>query len=144
MGLPIKLRHVPSRVAAGAFILNSGLGKRNLPDDAAAGLQGMAANAFPQLKTMSPKDFGKLVSTAEIALGSALLIPLVPTWLAALGLAGFSGSLLYMYTRTPGLTEEGSSIKPTQEGTGIAKDVFMLGIAGSLLVDELTSRTNRA
>jgi hypothetical protein len=139
MGLPIKLRHVPSRAAAGAFILNSGLGKRGLPDEAAAGLQGMAANAFPQLKQMSPKDFGKLVSTSEIALGAALLIPLVPTWLAALGLAGFSGSLLYMYTRTPGLTEEGSSVKPTQEGTGIAKDVFMLGMAGSMLVDELTS-----
>ena len=137
MGLPIKLRHVPGRLAAGAFILNSGLGKRNLPEDAAAGLQGMAANAFPQLKAMSPKDFGKLVSTSEIALGAALLVTLVPTWLAALGLGGFAGSLLYMYTRTPGLTEEGSSIKPTQEGTGIAKDVFMLGIAGSLILDSI-------
>ncbi|MPV38538.1 hypothetical protein [Georgenia subflava] len=140
MGLPVKLRHVPARLAAGAFILNSGLGKRGLPDEAAAGLQGMAANAFPQLKEMSPKDFGKLISTAEITLGAALLVPLVPTWLAALGLGGFASSLLYMYTRTPGLTEEGSSVKPTQEGTGIAKDVFMLGIAGTLLLDELTSR----
>lgn len=140
MGLPLKLRHVPSRVAAGAFILNSGLGKRGLTEEDAAGLQGLAANAFPQLKDLSPKDFGKLVSTGEIVLGAALLVPLVPTWLAAVGLAGFSGSLLYMYTRTPGLTEEGSSIKPTEAGTAIAKDVFMAGMAGSLLVDELTSR----
>lgn len=141
MGLPIKLRHVPARLAAGAFILNSGLGKRHLPDEAAAGLQGMAAHAFPQLKAMSAKDFGKLVSTAEMGLGAALLLPIVPTWLAALGLAGFSGSLLRMYVKTPGMTEEGS-VRPTQEGTAVAKDVFMLGIAGTLLLDELTSRNS--
>ncbi|WP_127130512.1 hypothetical protein [Georgenia sp. SYP-B2076] len=139
MALPIKLRHVPARAAAGAFILNSGLGKRHLPEEAAAGLQSMAVYAFPQFAHMSPKDFGKLVSTAEMALGAALLVPVVPTWLAALGLAGFSGSLLRMYTKVPGLTQS-DGIRPTAEGTAVAKDVFLAGIAGSLLVDELTSR----
>ncbi|MFD1504466.1 DoxX family membrane protein [Georgenia yuyongxinii] len=139
MGLPIKLRHVPARLAAGAFILNSGMGKRGMPDDGAAGLQQMAAHAFPQLKEMSPKDFGKLISTGEIALGVALLTPLVPTWLAALGLAGFSGGLLRMYTKVPGLTRS-DGIRPTADGNAIAKDVFLAGIAGTLLIDELTSR----
>jgi hypothetical protein len=139
MGLPIKLRHVPARLAAGAFILNSGWGKRGIPDDGAAGLQQMAAHAFPQLKEMSPKDFGKLISTAEIALGVALLTPIVPTWLAALGLAGFSGGLLRMYTAVPGLTMS-DGIRPTADGNAIAKDVFLAGIAGTLLLDELTSR----
>ncbi|UNX56444.1 hypothetical protein MF406_14545 [Georgenia sp. TF02-10] len=138
--MPIKLRHVPARLAAGAFILNSGLGKRNLPPEGAAGLQQMGANAFPQLKELSPQDFGKLIATTETALGAALLAPFVPTWLVALGLGGFSTALLRMYLRTPGLTAEGSRFRPSQEGTGIAKDVFMLGIAGTLLLDELTSR----
>ncbi|GAA4434263.1 hypothetical protein GCM10023169_41670 [Georgenia halophila] len=140
MGLPIKLSHVPIRAAAGSFILNAGLGKRELPEDSAAGMQSMGANAFPQLKDVSPNDFGKLLSTSEIALGSALLTPFVPSWLVGLGLAGFSGSLLRMYTKTPGLTEEGSKVKPTSEGTPIAKDVFLLGIALTLILDDLVSR----
>ena len=139
MGLPIKLRHLPPRLAAGAFILNSGLSKRDLDEESAAGLQGMAANAYPQLKEMSPQDFGKFVSTGETALGAALLLPIVPSWLAGLGLTAFSGSLLRMYLRTPGLTQE-DGIRPTGDGTSVAKDVFMLGIGLGLVVDALTSR----
>ena len=45
----MKLHHLPPRLAAGAFILNSGLGKRGADEEAAAGMQGMAAQAFPQL-----------------------------------------------------------------------------------------------
>ncbi|ROR72088.1 hypothetical protein [Bogoriella caseilytica] len=136
MGLPIKLSHVPVRLAAGAFILNAGLGKRNLPEEAAAGLQSSAAVAFPQLSEMEPADFGKLLSRSEIALGAALLTPFVPSWLAGLGLAGFSGSLLQMYLKTDGLTEE-DGIRPTSDGTPIAKDVWLLGIAVTLILDDL-------
>lgn len=139
MSFPLRLSHVPARLAAGAFILNSGLAKQELPEDAAAGLQQMGAHAFPQLKDLSAKDFGKLVSSSEIALGAALLLPIVPTWLAALGLAGFSGSLLRMYLKAPGMTQE-DSVRPTQDGNAIAKDVFMAGIAGTLLLDELMHR----
>ncbi|MFH5822340.1 hypothetical protein [Georgenia sp. AZ-5] len=139
MGLPIKLRHVPARAAAGAFILDSGLAKRGIPDEGAAGLQNMAAHAFPQLADMSAKDFAKLIAASEMALGAALLLPVVPTWLAALGLAGFSGALLRMYTKVPGLTMS-DGIRPTADGNAVAKDVFLAGIAGSLLLDELTSR----
>lgn len=139
MGLPIKLRHLPPRLAAGAYILNSGLGKRGLDEESAAGMQAMGANAYPQLKEMSPQDFGKLLSTGEIALGAALLAPIVPSWLAGLGLTAFSGSLLKMYLNTPGLTEE-DGVRPTSDGVPIAKDVFMLGIGLGLLVDALTSR----
>lgn len=139
MGLPIKLRHLPPRLAAGAYILNSGLGKRGLDEESAAGLQAMGANAYPQLKEMSPQDFGKLLSTGEIALGAALLAPIVPSWLAGLGLTAFSGSLLRMYLNTPGLTEE-DGVRPTNDGVPIAKDVFLLGIGLGLLVDAMTSR----
>lgn len=136
MGLPIKLNHVPVRLAAGAFILNAGLGKRNLPEEAAAGLQSSAAVAFPQLSEMEPADFGKLLSRSEIALGAALLTPFVPSWLAGLGLAGFSGSLLQMYLKAEGMTEE-DGIRPTSDGTPIAKDVWLLGIAVTLILDDL-------
>ncbi|SRR5690625_813676 len=134
MGLPIKLHHVPPRLAAGAFILNSGLNKRGLEGEAAAGMQQMAAQAIPQLKDMSPEDFGKLLSTGETALGAALLLPFVPSRLAGLGLAAFAAGLVRMYLKTPGMTEE-DGIRPTSDGTSLAKDVWLLGIGLGLVLD---------
>lgn len=131
----MKLSHVPLRLATGAFILNSGLSKRGLPSEAAEGLQGMAANAVPQVKSVEPKLFGQALSTGEIALGAALLTPFVPARLAGAALTAFSAGLLQMYLKTPGMTEEGSSFRPSQQGTAIAKDVWMLGTGLSLLID---------
>jgi hypothetical protein len=130
----MKPSHVPLRLATGAFILNSGLGKRQLPPDAAAGLQGMASLALPQASRMSPASFGKALSTAEIAVGAALLAPFVPPVLAGAALTAFSAGLLSVYLRAPGMREEGS-IKPTQEGTAVAKDVWLLGVGLALLMD---------
>ena len=45
----------------------------------------------------------------------------------------FSGGLVGMYLKTPGMREEGS-LAPTQDGTALAKDVWMLGIGASLLM----------
>src|SRR5690625_7840109 len=101
MGLPIKLHHVPPRLAAGAFILNSGLNKRGLEGEAAAGMQEMAGQAFPQLKDMSPEDFGKLLSTRETAPGASLLLPFVPSRLAGLGLSPLPAELVTTYSKTP-------------------------------------------
>ena len=136
----MKLSHVPLRLATGAFILNSGMSKRKLPPEAAEGLQGMAANAVPQVKSMDPKTFGQALSTGEMALGAALLTPFVPSALAGAALSAFSGGLLQMYLNTPGMTEEGSKVKPSQDGTAIAKDVWLLGTGLSLLIDGLSSR----
>ncbi|MCU1614246.1 MAG: hypothetical protein JWO98_1786, partial [Frankiales bacterium] len=47
---------------------------------------------------------------------------------------GFAGSLLAMYLRTPALHKP-DSIWPTPAGTGISKDVWMLGIGLGLLAD---------
>ncbi|ACQ81009.1 conserved hypothetical protein [Beutenbergia cavernae DSM 12333] len=135
------LRRIPPRVAAGAFILNSGLGKSSLDAETAAHLHAQAVRAFPQLKDIDPKEFGKLLSAAEIGLGGALLLPFVPSGLAGLGLAGFSGALLWMYHKTPGATVDG--VRPTPSGIGLAKDVFMLGIGLGLLVDVATTRKRR-
>lgn len=134
----MKLRHLPPRLATGAFILNSGLAKRDLDGSSAAGMQQMAANAFPQVTNIPPERFGKLLSRAEIGLGAALVLPFVPTWLAATGLTAFSGALLRMYLKTPGLTEA-DGVRPTKEGTPLAKDVFMFGSGLGLLLDVLTT-----
>src|SRR5690606_15704823 len=101
----MKLSHIPLRLATGAFILNSGLSKRNLPPEAAGTLQGMAANAVPRAKEMEPQVFGRTLSTGEIALGAALLTPFVPSALAGAALTAFGGGLVQMYLNTPGMTE---------------------------------------
>jgi len=139
MGLPMKLRHVPPRLAAGAFILSSGLDKRGLDEEQAAGLQEMGARAFPQLKNMSAKDFGKLLSTAEISLGAALLTPFLPSRLVGLGLTAFSAGLVRMYLRTPGATRE-DGIRPTPDGIGMAKDIWLVGIGLGLVLDGRAGR----
>lgn len=131
----MSLAAAPARLAAGLFILNSGLGKRNLPEEAAEGLRDMGSVGVPQVADIPAKDFGRYLSYAEMGLGAALLTPKVPGWMAGAALGAFSGGLLNMYRKTPGMTVDG--IRPTQEGTALAKDVFMLGIAGSLILDSI-------
>ena len=137
MGLPVKLRHVPQRMATGAFILNSGIGKLNADEETAAQLHGFAVGTYPFLARLKPRDFVKLLGGTEVALGSALLLPVVPSALAGAALAAFSGGLLGLYARTPGMRKEGTPL-PTQQGIPIAKDVWMLGIGLGLVIDDLT------
>lgn len=127
------LRNAVLRAVPGAFILNSGIGKLSLSPEAAGQLQGMATNAIPQLGEMPPEQFGKLLSYGEIAVGSALLLPLVPTRLAGAALTAFAAGLVTMYLRTPGLTEA-DGVRPTQDGIAIAKDTWLLAIGLALLV----------
>jgi hypothetical protein len=133
----VKPRQLPSRIAAGAFILNSGIGKLSADEATAAQLHGFAAGAYPFLGKVKPKDFVRFLAVSEVALGTALLIPFVPDVLAGAGLTAFSGGLLGLYARTPGLRKEGSPF-PTQDGIALAKDVWMAGIGVSLLVDGIT------
>jgi DoxX len=135
----MRLSHLPLRIATGAFILNSGLSKRELDPGAAKGMQAMAAGAIPQLGTMPPEQFGKLLSTAEIALGAALLLPIVPSALAGLGLTAFGAGLVQLYLKTPGMRQPGS-IRPTQDGTAIAKDIWLVGAGLTLVLDDLLDR----
>ncbi|MBD7981203.1 MULTISPECIES: hypothetical protein [Oerskovia] len=135
----VKLRQYIPRVAAGAFILNSGLTKRKADEETAQGIHGMAAGTFPFLADQDPVQFTRTLSTTEISLGTALLVPFVPTGVVALGLGAFSAGLVAMYLKTPGMTEA-DGIRPTPQGIGLAKDVFLLGIAGGLLVDALSRK----
>ena len=126
--------HIPLRLTTGAFILNSGLGKTSLDEGTAGYLQSMASKAFPQFSQLEPQQFGKVLAASEIAVGSALLAPFVSSKLAGLGLLAFSAGMMTMYFRTPELTQE-DGVRPTQDGTSVAKDIWMVGIALALILD---------
>ena len=136
----MKLRNIPPRVAAGAFIAHAGWEKWHGSAEQAAGIHGMAANAYPVVKDIRPTDFLRMLSVGELVTGAALLTPFVPTPVAGAALTGFSGALLAMYLRTPALHKRGS-VWPTPQGLPVSKDVWMLGIGLGLLVDAATSRS---
>ena len=132
----MRLSHVPLRLATGAFILNSGLDKRRIDRDSAAGLQGMASAAIPRLSALPPEQFGKALSLGEMALGAALLTPFVSPLVAGGALTAFSGGLLQAYRKTPGLTRP-DGVRPTPDGLALAKDVWMFAAGVALVLDGL-------
>jgi hypothetical protein len=136
MSRRVRLRHLPGRLTTGAFIINSGLSKRHVDDDTTAALHGVAAAAYPFLQSVPPRRFVRLVCAGELAVGTALLLPLVPAVLAGSALTAFSAGLLGLYLRTPEMREE-RSLRPTQQGMTIAKDVWMFGIGLTLVIDGL-------
>ncbi|SDN12240.1 hypothetical protein SAMN05660642_04109 [Geodermatophilus siccatus] len=142
MALPITLSEIAPRISAGAFILNSGLGKRGADEGTAAGLHGFATGTYPFLKSVDPATFVKVLAYSEIAVGTALLTPFVPTAVAGAALTAFSGGLLGLYLNTPGMRKPGS-LAPTQEGLTVAKDVWLLGIGIGLLTRGTIDREPR-
>jgi hypothetical protein len=139
MSISAKLRRAPTRLATGAHILNAGISKLAGDDDTAKAVHGMAAGAYPVFEKVEPKLFLRTLAVGEVALGSALLVPVVPAALAGFGLLAFSGGLLGMYWRLPGMHHDGSP-RPTQQGTAISKDIWMFGIGAGLVADAATSR----
>ena len=101
----MRLSHIPLRLSTGAFILNTGLSKRSLDKESAAGLQAMAAGVIPPVNRLQPETFGKMLSYAEMTLGVALLTPFLPSRVVGAGLGIFSGSLVALYLKTPGMAD---------------------------------------
>jgi uncharacterized membrane protein YphA (DoxX/SURF4 family) len=139
----MKLSHVPLRVATGAFILHSGIEKWSGDEERAKMIHGMAAGTYPVFESMPAPRFLRLLAAGEIATGAALLSPFVSTAKAGAALAGFSGALLGLYAKTPGMRKPGS-IWPTPQGIPISKDVWMVAIGLALLADALTDRKKSA
>lgn len=131
-----RLRDMPGRLATGAYILNSGLMKLSADEATVQGVHATAAAAYPFLNNVSPQMFVKGLSTAEITLGTMLLTPVVSTRVAGAALTGFAGGLIGLYLNAPGLRDEGS-LRPTQEGSAIAKDSWLLGMGLGFLIDSL-------
>jgi uncharacterized membrane protein YphA (DoxX/SURF4 family) len=136
MSVAAKLRRAPARIVTGAFILDSGISKLNGDEAKATALHGMACGTYPFLEKVPPKTFWRALAVGEIALGSALLLPIVPAGLAGMGLVAFSSGLMTMWWRTPGMHEDGSP-RPTQQGTAIAKDAWLFGIGSGLMLDAI-------
>ena len=65
--------HVPLRIATGAYILNSGIGKLKATEEEAEQAHGWASSVYPFLKDMKSGDFHKALAYGEIGLGAALL-----------------------------------------------------------------------
>ena len=122
------------RGITGAYMLQAGYAKRNMPSEAAEGLQQFAATGVPQVKNMRPDTFGKVVSMSEMGLGAVLLAPFISNRLAGIGLASFSASVLSIYFRNDDMTQR-DGIRPSEPGTGLSKDIFLAAIAGALIAD---------
>lgn len=134
-----KAWQTPLRLVAGAFILNSGLSKRGMQGEAAQGIHGFATAGHPELEQVDPQTFATGLSAGEIGLGAALLAPVVPAWLAGAGLTAFGLGLNRLYWNAPGLRKPGD-VRPTEDGTPIAKDIWLTGIGVALLAGGLTDR----
>ena len=128
------VRNIPTRAATGAYLLHTGLGKWNGDEETAKGLHAAASGAFPFLAKVPPSTFLRALSIAEIGTGTALLTPVVHNKIAGAALTAFASGLVTLYLRTPAFHEPGS-IWPTQAGTAVAKDVWMLGIGLNLLAE---------
>ena len=111
-GPTMSLSNAILRGVSGAYLLQSGYGKKDLPTEAAAGLQQFAATGVPQFEEWDADTFGKFVAYSEIGIGAALLTPFVNKRLAGLALGAFSAGLLAMYSRTPEMTQE-DGVRPS-------------------------------
>ena len=121
------------RGVPGAFVLNSGIGKLGLDEESAAGLQQMAANGVPFVEEMTPAQFGKFLSYCEIAVGAALLLPLIPIRIAGAALDDVLrrvGRELLLH-RLHGPRTDG--IRPSEFGTAVAKDTWLAAIGLALM-----------
>jgi hypothetical protein len=127
------LANQPIRLAAGAFILNSGLEKLDTDGDHANGLHTMAKGAFPFLERVPAERFAKSLAAAEVALGTVLALPVLPDRMAGLALTPFAGGLVWMYSQTDAMHEP-NSLRPSRQGMALAKDVWLLGIGLTLLL----------
>ncbi|MGC5585362.1 hypothetical protein ACQE98_13055 [Ornithinimicrobium sp. W1679] len=135
--------HVPLRLTTGAFIVNSGLTKLKADEEAAEQMHGWASSVYPVFKDMKPADFTKLLGYGEIGVGALLLLPTVPSAVAGGALTAFGAGLVGMYLNTPGMTQD-DGIRPTQEGTAVAKDVWLVGAGLTLAMQSFLSGTKHA
>ncbi|KUJ67129.1 hypothetical protein ACZ90_30270 [Streptomyces albus subsp. albus] len=133
-------RQLPLRLAVGAYFLHSGLAKSEADQETAERLRQFAVGSYPFLGRLDARTFTRLLSAGELAIAAAMLVPVFPAAVAGRALTAFSLGTLGLYLRTPGMREEGG-LRPTEEGTPLAKDVWLLGIGLSLMTEALGRRT---
>jgi hypothetical protein len=124
--------NVALRALPGAFVLNSGINKLGMDEGTAGYLQAEAAKGIPALANMEPAQFAKLLTYGEIAVGATLLLPFVPNRIAGIALGAFSAGMMSVYFRDDSKTEN-DGIRPSGEGTALAKDSWLSAIAIALV-----------
>ena len=132
--------HLPPRSLTGLYFLILRLSKAGADEATAAQLHGFATGTYPFLGKLDARRFTRLLSAAETAIGVALVLPVVPPGLAGAALTAFAVATLGLYLRTPGLRQKGS-LRPTQQGIAISKDIWMVGIGLALVIDEIVGRS---
>jgi uncharacterized membrane protein YphA (DoxX/SURF4 family) len=143
MNLRRKAWQLPVRLAAGSYLINSGLSKWGADETTAKHLAGFATGTYPFLAKPNARLFVTALSTSEIAIGAAVLVPFVPAAVAGAALTAFSVGLLGLYLRTPGMRREGS-LRPTEQGIPLSKDVWLAAIGASLVIDGLVGSGGRS
>ena len=138
----MRWEYMPERVVTGVFVIHSGWTKLRADEEHAKGLHGMASGTYPQFEKVPPTMFARALGAGEIGLGALLLAPSVPTVLAGAALTAFSGGLIGVYWKTPGMREPGS-IWPTAEGTALAKDSWLVGIGLTMMLGGLRPAARR-
>ncbi|MFC0598459.1 hypothetical protein [Streptomyces palmae] len=129
-------RQLPLRLAVGSFFLHSGMEKSEADQETAERLREFAVGTYPFLGRFDARTFARFLSAGELAIAAALLVPVVPAAVAGRALTAFSLGTIGLYLRTPGMRQEGS-LRPTEQGVPLAKDVWMLGIGLSLIAEGL-------
>lgn len=128
----MNLGNIAMRGITGAWILNSGIGKTGMDNGTANYLKNMAASGVPALGKLSDEQFKQFLVAGETVVGGALLAPFVPNRVAGAGLAIFSAGMLSMYFKNDSMTEK-DGVRPSQEGTPLAKDMWLAAIAAGLI-----------
>ena len=123
------------RLASGAYVLDSGVGKLSADEETAKHLHGFAVGAYPFLAAVEPRTFARALAVGEVLVGAASLVPIVPARVAGLGLLGFGAGLLGLYARTPGMRRPGSPF-PSQDGIALAKDAWLAAIGAALVLGD--------
>ncbi|MEU2287007.1 hypothetical protein ABZ614_34655 [Streptomyces sp. NPDC013178] len=139
----VAARQLPLRLTVGAFFLNSALSKRDADQATAQRLQQFACATYPFLGKLDAQKFTRVLSTGEMVVAAALLVPVIPATVAGAALTVFSCGTLGIYLHTPGMRQEGS-LRPTEQGTGLAKDVWLLGVGISLIAEGVTGHRGPA
>lgn len=129
----MRLSNAILRGVSGAYLIQSGLGKKDLPQEAYEGLKGMAASGIPQFGEWDAQTFGKFLWLSEVGIGALLVTPFVNKRLAGAALTVFSAGMLTMYFNNEGMTQS-DGIRPSQEGTPLSKDVWLAAIGAALTV----------
>ncbi|MFZ0119890.1 MAG: hypothetical protein WAN20_05970 [Pseudonocardiaceae bacterium] len=118
MNLRKKARQLPLRLAAGSFVISSGLSIWGADEATAKHLEGFAAGTYPFLAKLDPRLFAKALSASELAIGAAVLLPFVPAGVAGAALTVFSAGLIGLTYARQACAARGVCDPPSRASAG--------------------------